>query len=275
MFASGLARAPSPSGGLAPPSGGPQAHPGRCHALSLRRGAPQPRQHRRRSRSPPPARWAGDREGSVAVEAAAPEEAAYRELLQRAEAGTFAPPESEEREAASRRAGLQDAERLLRRAAALRPHDMGPRVLLARNLMIQDGGREADVPAVALDALRALAASDAGADPFSPAFVPAMQLMLLALKALWACDAPGEVPALLAAAARHAPALAPDFESLAARVESQLGGCAARGRAALLSNHTFLSCVDLQAVRGRHHAAAAGLESFDGEEGAEGCVVDL
>jgi len=60
-----------------------------------------------------------------------------------------------------------------------RPHDMQPRVMLLRNLMLQDGGREADVPALALRALTRLAESEGDDIVFGPAFVPAMQLVLV------------------------------------------------------------------------------------------------
>jgi hypothetical protein len=51
--------------------------------------------------------------------------------------------------------------------------------------MIQDHGREADVPGLALDALQELAAANGGDDiSFTPAFLPAMQAVLVGGTAL-------------------------------------------------------------------------------------------
>jgi hypothetical protein len=151
--------------------------------------------------------------------------------------------------------------------------------------MLQDSGREADVPGQALAALRALsaaaapsgaaAAADAGL-VLTPAFVPAMQAVLLGLKAYWKLGRQAEIPGFVAAAAGLAPGLASDFRQLAARVEGELGGCNPGGRARLLSSHLYLSCVDLQFVTGRHHSGSPALEgSADLLEGDGSCAAGL
>lgn len=191
------------------------------------------------------------------------EEAAYRELLQLAEASTFQAPPEDDDDSDDRLAALQDGERLLFRAMRARPHDMQPRVMLLRNLMLQDGGREADVPALALRALTRLAESEGDDIVFGPAFVPAMQLVLLSLKSHWKLNQQSEIPTFLAAAAALVPTMQRDFEQLATRVESQLECCNPEGRAVLLASHRYLSNIDLQFVNGQHHQGSRGLESVD------------
>lgn len=143
--------------------------------------------------------------------------------------------------------------------------------------MLQGGGRDAEVPGLALRALRRLAAAPGDSDgdgcatvaaaagvAASPELVvPACQLMLLAIKALWRAGRAADVPALVAKAAAALPALAPEFENLAARVAAQLAACEAGGGAALLASARFASCVDLAGVSGRHHDGSPGLESAD------------
>ncbi|KAI8467517.1 MAG: hypothetical protein J3K34DRAFT_523678 [Monoraphidium minutum] len=218
-------------------------------------GAARPRRWR-------PAQWAADKPAERAVG----DEAVYRDLLQRAEEATFTVPAGDAQDAIGdeRRAALQEGERLLARAVELRPREALPRIMLLRNLMIQDQGREVEVPGMALDALRELAGGGdgggAGGDlTFTPAFVPAMQAMLLALKALYKLDQESLAPELAAAAGRLAPSMARDFESLAARVDGQLCGCGPGARAELLGSHRYLSCVDLQFVNGLHHLGSPGL----------------
>jgi hypothetical protein len=147
--------------------------------------------------------------------------------------------------------------------------------------MIQDRGREADVPGLALAALRVLGppGGAAGADDglvLTPAAVPALQAVLLGLKALWKLGREAEIPGFLEAACGLAPAMAGDFAHLAARVEGQLGTCNPEGRARLLASHLYLSCVDLQFVNGRHHlgsAALAGAPDLLDDDGS--CSADL
>lgn len=57
--------------------------------------------------------------------------------------------------------------------------------------------------------------------------------------------------------------MAADFESLAARVESQLHACGPAAAAELLASRRWLSCIDLAAVSGRHHSGSPGLGGAD------------
>lgn len=212
-----------------------------------------------RRRSPSPLQFAG----GEAVISASGEDTTYQQLLQRAEENTFtAPSPGDVDQLEGRRSALQDGERMLDIAMAMRPKDMAPRVMLLRNLMLQDQGREADVPALALASLRELSAL--GDDiMFSPAFVPAMQIVLLALKAYHKLGQEARVPAFVNAASQHVPAMSFDFDHLAERVDRTLSSCSPLARADLLNSHRYLSCVDLQFVNGLHHQGSPGLESED------------
>lgn len=65
------------------------------------------------------------------------------------------------------------------------------------------------------------------------------------------------VRAFLADAQAVAPAYASDFNNLATRVRRQLACCGEEVRQRLLADaHGYMSCVDLFAVFGAHHAAA-------------------
>ncbi|KIZ03165.1 hypothetical protein MNEG_4799 [Monoraphidium neglectum] len=180
-------------------------------------------------------------------------------------------PDGEEGHAAEARlAALREGERQLQRAVAMRPRDMMPRVMLLRNLMLQDHGSEGRVPDLALSALAELSPIDADI-AFTPQFVPAMQIVLLAVKALWKQGQEAGVPAFISAASERLPSMASDFGHLAERVEAQLtggawceGGASADGlREEMLASHRWLSCIDLQAVDGRHHKSSPGLLSMD------------
>jgi hypothetical protein len=93
----------------------------------------------------------------------------------------------------------------------------------------------------------------------------------LAVKALWKQGQEAGVPAFISAASERLPSMASDFGHLAERVEAQLtggawceGGASADGlREEMLASHRWLSCIDLQAVDGRHHKSSPGLLSMD------------
>lgn len=91
---------------------------------------------------------------------------------------------------------------------------MQPRVMLLRNIMLQNLGRERDVPPLAGRALRD-AGAPAAADPAAPEAVSCMQCVLLGVKALHKMGRPEAVGAFVADATRKVPALGPDFDNLA------------------------------------------------------------
>jgi len=136
-------------------------------------------------------------------------DAEYEALLEKGRANTLDHPSGQLLGRAGRRCALEDGERFLERAVRARPSDLRARVLLLRNLMRQATGREAEVPGLALQALRDVA-SAGGDDPAStaasaaleacstnliesPECVPALQLALLALKALHAQRPPPQL----------------------------------------------------------------------------------
>jgi hypothetical protein len=147
-------------------------------------------------------------------------DADYEALLEKGRTDTLEAPAGQLHGRAGRRCTLEDGERILLRAVSARPTDLRARVLLLRNLMRQAMGREREVPGLALQALREAVAADgngAAADDTNlqacssdlledPSCMPALQLVLLALKALHAQQPPKEV---LEAAAKAAAAAAP------------------------------------------------------------------
>jgi hypothetical protein len=151
-------------------------------------------------------------------------DADYEALLEKGRADTLEAPAGQLHGRAGRRCTLEDGERILLRAVAARPTDLRARVLLLRNLMRQAMGREREVPGLALQALREAVAADGNAADDAnansqnlqacssdlledPSCMPALQLVLLALKALHAQQPPSDV---MEAAAAKAAATAND-----------------------------------------------------------------
>lgn len=151
-------------------------------------------------------------------------DADYEALLEKGRERTMDAPRGQLLGRAGRRCTLEDGERYLLRAARERPRDLRARLLLLRNLMRQAMGREREVPGLALEALRqavdassgmgaaeAEAADREGANEGGgdgdgdgleacsaeelgdPSCVPALQVVLLALKALHAQQPPRDV----------------------------------------------------------------------------------
>lgn len=92
---------------------------------------------------------------------------------------------------------------------------------------------------------------------------PPLPAPQLGLKALYKLGQEAAIPRFLADAAARVPSMASDFDHLADRVVRQLLGGGAPLKAEMLSSHRWLSCIDLQAVDGRHHKGSPGLESVD------------
>jgi hypothetical protein len=161
---------------------------------------------------------------------------------------------------------------------------MRARVMLLRNIMLQNLGRERDVPGFAVQALREAGAAGPS-DPMSPEAMPCLQCTLLGVKALHKMGRPDGVPAFIAAASEAVPSLATEFGAIAGeqvacgndlcvwhcdevcrlprtaaqphalpagwlheRIAQHPGG--PQGAAGLLASRTFLSSVDLAAVAG-------------------------
>lgn len=239
-------------------------------------------------------------------------DAEYEALLEKGRADTLDAPAGQLQGRAGRRCTLEDGERRLMRATGARPGDLRPHLLLLRNLMRQAMGREREVPGLALHALREAVGADGGAkehgngnisgsdedggggsgssgDPQSPnlhacssdlledpSCMPALQLVLLALKALHAQQPPADVLAAAAAEAASAtaasaasdvvdawrarrlrafveaagdavPGLASEFSQVERRLRQQLYGPGTTEDARLraLVSREWLSAVDL------------------------------
>eukprot|EP00775_Hariotina_reticulata_P008958 gene8958-9134_t len=155
-----------------------------------------------------------------------------------------------------------------------RPCDIRARVVLLRNLMRQGLGRERDVPWLALQALHESNLSDCNI--YSSSYIKVLQIVLLGLKALYRLEEESGViptdplhPALtrssfMAAVQAAVPGMKQDLTHMADRLERKLSSCNPDSRRLLLSQRNgWMSCVDLQAVSGRHHALAGALAEAD------------
>ncbi|KAL3142673.1 hypothetical protein ABBQ38_002979 [Trebouxia sp. C0009 RCD-2024] len=78
----------------------------------------------------------------------------YDALLQKGKHWTFDAPEGQLLGRAGRRCVLEDGERALLTCIVMRPEALSPRVLLMTNLILQNRGREREVPLLAIQTLK-------------------------------------------------------------------------------------------------------------------------
>lgn len=78
----------------------------------------------------------------------------YDALLQKGKHWTFDAPEGQLLGRAGRRCVLEDGERALSTCISMRPEALSPRVLLMTNLILQNRGREREVPLLAIQTLK-------------------------------------------------------------------------------------------------------------------------
>ncbi|GMH45987.1 hypothetical protein BSKO_13951 [Bryopsis sp. KO-2023] len=99
---------------------------------------------RSRSSRPPHASFAGNHRSKIGYDA----------LCERAREKTLAPPSGQLYGRAGRRSVLEDGERMLLRCITMKPNDLQAYELLAKNLSIQNRGRELEIPSLAIEALK-------------------------------------------------------------------------------------------------------------------------
>lgn len=78
----------------------------------------------------------------------------YADLLQKGKHWTLDAPEGQLLGRAGRRCILEDGERALLTCTSIRPEALSPRILLMTNLVLQNRGREREVPVLAIQTLK-------------------------------------------------------------------------------------------------------------------------
>eukprot|EP00873_Tetraselmis_striata_P025349 jgi/Tetstr1/445613/TSEL_003418.t1 len=130
------------------------------------------------------------------------EQSAYEQLLAESIRDTFDHPDGQTHGRRGRRCVLEDGERRLGCCIRARPSDLYPRLLLAKNLMRQGRGREADILPMVMAALW-----DADFEDESP---EALALIKISCEALSTrLGRAEEIPRFLAAARQARPSLHP------------------------------------------------------------------
>ncbi|DBA76635.1 TPA: hypothetical protein ACH3X2_008679 [Trebouxia sp. C0005] len=141
----------------------------------------------------------------------------YSDLLQKGKHWTLDAPEGQLLGRAGRRCVLEDGERALLTCMGMRPEALSPRILLMTNLVLQNRGREREVPVLAIQTLKKTRLHKCSSECAAEDVESSVHVVELGLRALKKAGREHSMRRFVQDAAAAMPALAADFETIASR----------------------------------------------------------
>ncbi|DBA81789.1 hypothetical protein WJX77_000162 [Trebouxia sp. C0004] len=141
----------------------------------------------------------------------------YSDLLQKGKHWTLDAPEGQLLGRAGRRCVLEDGERALLTCMGMRPEALSPRILLMTNLVLQNRGREREVPVLAIQTLKKTRLQKCSCECAAEDVESSVHVVELGLRALKKAGREHTMRRFVQDATAAMPTLAAEFESIASR----------------------------------------------------------